>query len=58
MSTTEMIPANYCFRFPSMFESVGTAASSGVAAALIMGTGFIPIALMQWQGEKWYKRSS
>ncbi|KAJ5874890.1 uncharacterized protein N7529_003320 [Penicillium soppii] len=43
------------FWFTSMFESVGIAASAGVAAALIMGAGFIPMALMHWQGNKWYK---
>jgi len=40
-----------------MFESVGIAASSGVAAALITGAGFIPMALMHWQGNKWYKKT-
>ncbi|CAG8107207.1 unnamed protein product [Penicillium olsonii] len=45
------------FWFTSMFESVGIAASSGVAAALIMGAGFLPMALMHWQGQKWYSKS-
>lgn len=40
-----------------MFESVGVAASSGVAAALIMGAGFIPMTLMHWQGRNWYKNN-
>ncbi|KAJ5344679.1 hypothetical protein N7452_002683 [Penicillium brevicompactum] len=46
------------FWFTSMFESVGVAASSGVAAALIMGAGFIPMALMHWQGRKWYSKAA
>ncbi|CAG8207558.1 unnamed protein product [Penicillium salamii] len=45
------------FWFTSMFESVGIAASSGVAAALIMGAGFLPMALMHWQGQKWYSKA-
>jgi hypothetical protein len=39
-----------------MFESVGIANSSGVVAALIMGASFIPMALMHWQGKKWYTK--
>lgn len=37
-----------------MFESVGVARSAGVIAALIMGVSFIPIALLHWQGKRWY----
>lgn len=47
--------ANRC-RFPAMFESVGVARSAGVIAALIMGVSFIPIALLHWQGKRWYAR--
>ncbi|KAJ5625406.1 hypothetical protein N7510_001715 [Penicillium lagena] len=46
------------FWFPSMFESVGLAKSSGVVTALVMGASFIPTALMQWQGSKWYKHDA
>ncbi|KAJ5183876.1 hypothetical protein N7492_001492 [Penicillium capsulatum] len=46
------------FWFPSMFESVGIAASSGVITALIMGASFIPTMLLQWQGQRWHSRAS
>lgn len=36
-----------------MFTSVGVAASSGVAAALIAAVGFLPILFVQWQGSRW-----
>ncbi|KAJ5937531.1 hypothetical protein N7454_003873 [Penicillium verhagenii] len=45
------------FWFTDLFDSVGIAKSSGVVAALIMGASFIPTALLQWKGEKWYSRS-
>lgn len=38
-----------------MFNSVGIAASSGVAAALIMGASFFPTMFLQWQGKRWYR---
>ncbi|KAL4918315.1 major facilitator superfamily domain-containing protein [Aspergillus aurantiobrunneus] len=41
------------FWFPAMFESVGTARSSGVVTALIMGVSFVPTALLHWQGHRW-----
>lgn len=37
-----------------MFESVGIAASAGVAAALIMGASFLPTVYLQWQGKRWH----
>ncbi|PGH20374.1 hypothetical protein AJ80_03642 [Polytolypa hystricis UAMH7299] len=41
------------FWMPSMFESVGLAASSGVTTALIVGFSVIPTVLIQWRGRKW-----
>ena len=34
-----------------MFTSVGVAASSGVAAALIIGVSIFPTLFIQWRGE-------
>ncbi|KAJ5917163.1 hypothetical protein N7466_010717 [Penicillium verhagenii] len=45
------------FWFTDLFDSVGIAKSSGVVAALIMGASFIPTAILQWKGEKWYSRA-
>ncbi|KAL2797102.1 major facilitator superfamily domain-containing protein [Aspergillus keveii] len=40
------------FWFPDMFESVGVAGSSGVAVALIMGCGFLPMAGLHFWGSR------
>lgn len=34
-----------------MFESVGTAESSGVVTALIMGVSFFPTVFLHWRGK-------
>jgi hypothetical protein len=36
-----------------MFTSVGVAASSGVAAALIVGVSILPTLFIQWRGERY-----
>ncbi|RDW70558.1 putative MFS multidrug transporter [Aspergillus mulundensis] len=41
------------FWFPSMFESVGVARSSGVVVALIMGCSFVPTVYLHFAGRKW-----
>ncbi|KAH7409011.1 major facilitator superfamily domain-containing protein [Cadophora sp. MPI-SDFR-AT-0126] len=41
------------FWFPSMFTSVGVAASDGVATALVVGVSIIPTMLVQWRGSRW-----
>ncbi|KAJ5233098.1 hypothetical protein N7468_006054 [Penicillium chermesinum] len=43
------------FWFPSMFESVGIANSSGVVTALVMGASFFPTVYLQFQGHKFHK---
>ncbi|KAJ5404437.1 hypothetical protein N7509_004308 [Penicillium cosmopolitanum] len=46
------------FWFTSLFDSVGIAASAGVAAALIMGASFFPTVYLQLQGKKWHARNT
>lgn len=41
------------FFMPSMFDNVGVANSAGIATALIVGVGIIPIILVQWRGKQW-----
>lgn len=43
------------FWFPPMFENVGIAKSSGIVTAMVMGAGFIPIALVHWQRYRFRK---
>ncbi|KAI9373830.1 major facilitator superfamily domain-containing protein [Aspergillus egyptiacus] len=40
------------FWFPSMFESVGIAKSSGIVTALIMGASFFPTVFLHWEGHR------
>lgn len=42
-------------RFPSMFASVGVAASSGIGAGLMVGVSVIPTLLVHWKGRSWRK---
>jgi hypothetical protein len=41
------------FWFPSMFESVGVAKSSGVVTALIVGCSFAPTVFLHITGKRW-----
>ncbi|OJJ86763.1 putative MFS transporter [Aspergillus glaucus CBS 516.65] len=43
------------FWFPSMFESVGIAASSGVGVALIVGVSVVPTIFLHRKGRVWRK---
>lgn len=46
------------YRFPSMFESVGIAASSGVGVALIVGVSAVPTIFLHWKGRVWRKEKT
>ncbi|BCR84428.1 putative MFS transporter [Aspergillus chevalieri] len=46
------------FWFPSMFESVGIAASSGVGVALIVGVSAVPTIFLHWKGRVWRKEKT
>jgi len=40
------------FWFPNMFENVGVANSAGITTALIVVASLIPVALVQWKGDR------
>lgn len=41
------------FWFPDMLASLGPSGSLGLSAGLIFAVGWIPIAVLQWQGQRW-----
>jgi predicted RND superfamily exporter protein len=44
---------NTHFRFTSLFDNVGVAASSGVVCAMIIAVSVLPTIVLQSYGSKW-----